>query len=430
MVVSLLPPSPLLDRQLTHRTVCGAGGATRGAKMAGFRINYGFDNDEHSAANWRSNFPTATMYEVDAHDLVRWPNAQALLKVDILHLSPPCQFFSPAHTIAGVNDEKNFAIIFSCGMILDAAKPRMGTLEQTFGIMHAAFQPVFKALICMFTSRGYSVRWTIAPLQEWGLPQRRQRLVIFFAGPGEPLPEFPAFTHSDQPRSHLKPLASCEQMLRSIPRNHPLHNIAMAIPRDMHPWDGGSIAPKCITTSGGQNYHFSGSRDFTLAEFLVLQGFPLYHIFRGSYIKKQIGNAVPPMIAVLWFKSLRKALEKADGIASEEEIIDIEDNAEDDIVIVDDPPQPQENHGNGKGREIISVEDHGTIAASDMLLSQRDAKGKSSDVISIEDDETLVSDVFPISVRNDVKSKDRQVISLVEEHETLDEKLGGVVELD
>lgn len=288
--------------------------------MAGLKVVWGFDNNQPAAANWRLNFPEAILHEMDVTDLVRDPTAGTMLKVDVLHLSPPCQFFSPAHTVDGINDKENFAAIFSVGEILDVVRPRVGTLEQTYGILQSDHQPVFKTLVRQFTSRGYSVRWTHALLQRWGLPQQRQRLVLFFAGPNEALPDFPAFTHSAEPGSSLEPFASCEKVISGIRRGHPLHNVDLAIRRTNTPWDGTSIAPRCITTSGGQNYHFSGLRDFTLAEFMALQGFPLNHIFVGAYIKKQIGNAVPPIVAVKWFDALRRSLEKTDGIEPREEI--------------------------------------------------------------------------------------------------------------
>jgi DNA (cytosine-5)-methyltransferase 1 len=79
-----------------------------------------------------------------------------------------------------------------------------------------------------------------------------------------------------------------------------------------------------MTTSGGQNYHPSGERDFTLREYAGLQGFPPCHVFTGSYIKKQIGNAVPPCVAKVLFNSIKKQLNEADGIVEvhEEMVID------------------------------------------------------------------------------------------------------------
>jgi len=83
------------------------------------------------------------------------------------------------------------------------------------------------------------------------------------------------------------------------------------------PWDGDSIAPRCITTSGGQNYHPRGYRDFTNDEYAALQGFPPGHKF-GIGMKKQVGNAFAPSIAAVLFTAAQKALEKADGIQGQD----------------------------------------------------------------------------------------------------------------
>jgi len=74
----------------------------------------------------------------------------------------------------------------------------------------------------------------------------------------------------------------------------------------------------CITTSGGvNNYHPSGRRNFTTRELACLQTFPLDHLFLGPYVKKQIGNAVPPKFAKLIFKHIIQQLEKRDGVVHE-----------------------------------------------------------------------------------------------------------------
>lgn len=148
--------------------VCGAGGSTRGALMAGLKPIWGFDANNHACSSWRLNFPDATMYEEWADQFIQRGLRSSCLKVDILHLSPPCQYFSPAHTVAGKDDEMNMASLFACGMLLDVAKPRIATLEQTFGIvLLPRFQAYFNALILMFTDRGFSIRWKIAHLQNW-----------------------------------------------------------------------------------------------------------------------------------------------------------------------------------------------------------------------------------------------------------------------
>jgi DNA (cytosine-5)-methyltransferase 1 len=77
-----------------------------------------------------------------------------------------------------------------------------------------------------------------------------------------------------------------------------------------------------MTTHGGQNYHPSGKRGLTLREYAALQGFPSGHEFRGSHIKRQIGNAVPPSVAKVLFESIKRDLERADGIVEGPEVIE------------------------------------------------------------------------------------------------------------
>ena len=71
-----------------------------------------------------------------------------------------------------------------------------------------------------------------------------------------------------------------------------------------------------ITCSKGVSYHPSGTRGFTLREIACLQGFPLEHEFRGSKIeiRKQIGNAVPPIVAKIFLEQIIWALKEADGV--------------------------------------------------------------------------------------------------------------------
>lgn len=80
-----------------------------------------------------------------------------------------------------------------------------------------------------------------------------------------------------------------------------------------------------MTCSGGQNWHPDGWRDFTVREYASLQGFPQNHVFRGSYVKKQIGNAVPPCVGKVLFESIKKELDAVDGIVEGPEVMVVDD---------------------------------------------------------------------------------------------------------
>lgn len=152
---------------------CGAGGMSCGASQAKFINSWGFDHDTDAIATFRKRYPEAQAFHLSADQFIALPGDY---HVDVMHLSPPCQPHSPAHTTPGQFDEDNEASSLCICDCLKKVKPRFATLEQTFGLTH---RPVwFRAVINQFTSAGYSVRWSILPCVKYGVPQTRQRLII------------------------------------------------------------------------------------------------------------------------------------------------------------------------------------------------------------------------------------------------------------
>lgn len=157
---------------------CGAGGVSRGAHGAGLRVEWGFDQDPDAIATYRLNFPHAKCEGISAYEFATSINAN--YKVDILHLSPPCQRFSPLHTRPFPNDEQYEATFLATETLLKKTTPRIVTLEETFGLTLSVDNlEWFNAMIQMFTKLGFSVRWKVFNLLEFGLPQPRRRLFIF-----------------------------------------------------------------------------------------------------------------------------------------------------------------------------------------------------------------------------------------------------------
>ncbi len=92
-------------------------------------------------------------------------------------------------------DDANQATLFAVTELLRKARPRITTLEETSGLL-THHRQWFHALVNMFTTIGYSVVWKILDFSQYGLAQKRKRLVIFAACPGNVLPEFPSPTCS------------------------------------------------------------------------------------------------------------------------------------------------------------------------------------------------------------------------------------------
>lgn len=155
---------------------CGAGGTSRGAKSAGFRVQWGFDFDFDAIISYSLNFHNADCIVAWAHEFAGISFGDAY-KADILHLSPPCQVFSPAHTVNGKDDDMNTATFFALETVVRRIKPRVVTLENTSGLL--ILHPVWlNSAIHVFTKLGFSVRWKILNFAEYGLVQARKRLVI------------------------------------------------------------------------------------------------------------------------------------------------------------------------------------------------------------------------------------------------------------
>ncbi|KAI1129923.1 S-adenosyl-L-methionine-dependent methyltransferase [Nemania abortiva] len=327
---------------------CGAGGASCGARKAGFQIKVGCDHHLGACRTYADVFPEAELYMLDIFEFIT--NGDIKARVDVLHLSPPCQFWSPAHTCAGVNDDANIAVLFSCHELIKKLRPRIFTLEQTFGILHPRFEFYFNALVHGFTQYNYSVRWKIVDLVDWGSPATRKRLVMIGSCPGEELPPFPAATHvaPGVKKRGKKPHVTVKRMLERIPRDaaqyDDMHQPHEMVRKRLERWDPDVTLKRCITTNGGYgNYHPNGRRDFTLREYATLQTFPVDYPFQNPDRKKQIGNAFPPMVVKVLYTHLRKWLEGRDRVyAIENEPIDPDDpdveilDLEDDGLLDDD----------------------------------------------------------------------------------------------
>jgi len=75
---------------------CGAGGASQGAVQADLCVKFGLDMDQAAIQAYALNHPGAHVFPMDAHDFPSMGIPYHLCKIDILHLSPPCCYWSPA----------------------------------------------------------------------------------------------------------------------------------------------------------------------------------------------------------------------------------------------------------------------------------------------------------------------------------------------
>ncbi|KAF5656464.1 dna (cytosine-5-)-methyltransferase [Fusarium heterosporum] len=324
-------------------TCSGAGGVSRGASMAGFKVQYAVDKAPEVWETYQSNFPDTELFQKSIDEFVS--NTAHFntthMRVDVLHFSPPCQFFSPAHTHASARDDENIDALFGCNPLLYKLRPRIVTVEQTFGLTHGRHENYFNTFLAEFTQYGYSVCWKVVRLCTWGAAQDRKRLIIIAAAPGERLPPFPKATHrhGEDDRPGLLPCNTIRKALRGIRPGDDLHdldNVQFFNPRRA-PYDPDRLAG--TITTGSDLCYPDGSRKLTLRELASLQGFPKTHQFFGTRtsIKRQIGNAFPPNTVRVLYKHIEQWLLNEDGIMpAPDHAILVEDDSDTPTDITDD----------------------------------------------------------------------------------------------
>ncbi|RYP50980.1 hypothetical protein DL768_003564 [Monosporascus sp. mg162] len=321
---------------------CGAGGASSGARSAGFEVKIACDMDKGACASYRRNFPAADLREMNVFDFI---NTKGVCRVDVLHISPPCQYWSPAHTQPGKDDEANLSALYATMGLIDKIRPRLVTIEQTFGLLQDRFEPYFNLFLHSFTEVNYSVSYKITHLSSFGVPQTRKRLTMIAACPGEKLPPFPKPTHSKTPSDGLLPLVTVEQALKDVRPRSALHDVRGALTRarlsgafPKPPYAANKLL-STITTKGSDTYHPSGLRNFTPEELRALMTFPWNHKFAPPSIKRQIGNAYPPVAVAAWYKHLDSWLLKRDDMAEAEAEAVAGDN---NVIVLDDDDEMEE----------------------------------------------------------------------------------------
>ena len=166
------------DRRYTFADICcGGGGASRGAQAANLCVYLGLDNNIPAMNTYRLNFPFARFEGIGIHEFV---TIVPECKVDIVHVSLPCQPFAHCHARPGQNDEMNQATFVSIEHLLKKLKPRLVIFEETSGLIRINNnKPWFRKTIQDFTRLGFSVRWKVMNFAEFGLPQERKRFILF-----------------------------------------------------------------------------------------------------------------------------------------------------------------------------------------------------------------------------------------------------------
>ena len=321
----------------------GCGGLDLGFEQAGFEIPIANEFDKTIWETFKINHPKTKLIESDIRNIKEsdFPD-----EIDGIIGGPPCQSWSEAGTLRGINDARG-KLFYEYIRILKDKTPKFFLAENVSGMLANRHTEAVQNILKMFKECGYDVSLTLVNAKDYGIAQERKR--VFYIGFREDLNVnfiFPkGSTEKDEDKITLKDIIwdLKDTAVPTLPRNK--HNpeainnneyfigayspIFMSRNR-VKSWDEQAFtvqasgrqcqihpqAPKmekvglnkCQFIPGKENLY----RRMTVREVARVQGFPddfkfIYTDTDNAY--KMIGNAVPVNLAYEVACGIKKTLE-------------------------------------------------------------------------------------------------------------------------
>ncbi|HWE94305.1 MAG TPA: DNA (cytosine-5-)-methyltransferase [Tepidisphaeraceae bacterium] len=165
---------PILD------LFCGTGGFSHGFEQTGrFSVCAGIDLLPDRTATFAANHSTAFALCGDICNIGVDKLLDGAAMPQVVIGGPPCQGFSsirPFRNIA-VSDRRN-NLFEQFAIVVEACRPAWFVMENVVGLLTHKGAETLNAILSLFDEIGYGVTWKVLNAAYYGLPQRRERLVL------------------------------------------------------------------------------------------------------------------------------------------------------------------------------------------------------------------------------------------------------------
>lgn len=336
----------------------GAGGLGLGLARAGFEILVGFDNDPKCVETQLSN-PKYLQHPIVHADVDEMLNGVLLERLGIekgalflLAGGPPCQGFSVQRI--GTDEDIRNELVLKFISLVEELSPRYFLMENVPGIKGKRGRAILEAALETAGTLGYWTHQGTLDAQDYGVPQRRRRVFVVGEKMDSPLAAFsfpPPTTldgqratvretigqlppppedgndHPDFPHHRRDNLSQINRRrLLALDPGQGRDDLPDELLADCHRVDSSVIGHRSVygrmewdepaptitarfdSFTRGQFGHPEQIRSISLREGALLQTFPIDFVFAGNKVEiaRQIGNAVPPLLAEQLGKQLIK----------------------------------------------------------------------------------------------------------------------------
>jgi DNA (cytosine-5)-methyltransferase 1 len=325
----------------------GGGGLTVGLKKAGFNVVAAVEKERNAYETYKANHPEVKVFHDDVRNIgsKKFRATSPTGKIDLLAGCPPCQGFSSLTAKYKRRDPRN-QLIHEMARLVEELQPRVVMMENVPGLTVRG-KKLFNSFVSKLRSLNYVVTYDVLQVADYGVPQRRRRLVLL-AGKKRKL-SLPKKTHSREGKDGLKKWRTVRDAIYGLPRPIPLaraiknggpakynwHVIRVMseqnrmrlkhakpgasrakLPRRYRPdchknvdkgfssvygrlaWNQASvtITGGCTTLSKGRFGHPVANRTISVREAALLQTFPMNYRFKSTHMDRVcdiVGNALP-----------------------------------------------------------------------------------------------------------------------------------------
>ena len=338
---------------------CGIGGLTHGLIKEGLDVVAGIDNDSSCKFGYEYNnkaqFIDKDILKVTAEDINNlFGKTKGTIRV--LAGCAPCQPFSKLNLNAIT--EKQLEPLSKFAQLIEETQPDIVSMENVSNLAVKDKYPAFTSFLNVLSKNGYHYKYEVVDVSEFGVPQKRRRLVLLASKFGEI--QLIKRTHKDNRVTvrdvikHLEPIKDGETS-----KSDPLHRSRKLAPINLKrikatPHNGGSstswskdlilechkkesgqtyrntvygrmswdepsptMTTQCVGLGNGRYGHPTQNRAISLREAAIFQTFPDNYQFLPksepiviNKVAKFIGNAVPVRLGSVIGKSIKNHLKQ------------------------------------------------------------------------------------------------------------------------
>lgn len=336
---------------------CGIGGLSHGFIKERFNVLAGYDIDDACKyafeKNNKSKFICADVGQLKGENILKEFSSS---QVKILVGCAPCQPFSSYTFKEKVKSKSKWGLLYDFLRIIKEVVPDVVSMENVAQLVNFKRGQVFDDFIEGLKNIDYFVSHKIVNCPDYGIPQKRKRLVLLASKLGQidliekthnpsnyktvkdaigDLPEISDGESHPEDRLHfarkLSPLN--KKRIKFTPYGGSWKDWPQSLVLDCHKKKSGksyssvygrmkweepapTITTHCIGYGNGRFGHPVQDRGISLREAAILQTFPENYDFfdpsaefLSSFIARQLGNAVPVELGRIIAKSIKKHLE-------------------------------------------------------------------------------------------------------------------------